>query len=87
MTSRATTLQQVPAQRVLGVDVGGTFTDFLLLDPATSALAVAKVPTTPRDQAEGFLQQGALHPVHDEAVGPQLTALPLARHRVHHLAM
>ena len=43
------------AERVLGVDVGGTFTDFLLLDPATSKLAVAKVPTTPRDQAEGFM--------------------------------
>ncbi|MEO8136276.1 MAG: hydantoinase/oxoprolinase family protein [Betaproteobacteria bacterium] len=43
------------AEQVLGVDVGGTFTDFLLLDPATRTLTVAKVPTTPRDQAEGFM--------------------------------
>jgi len=50
-----TSLHSGPAQRVLGVDVGGTFTDLLLLDPATSRLAVAKVPTTPRDQSEGFM--------------------------------
>ena len=43
------------ADLVLGVDVGGTFTDFLLLDPATRKLSVAKVPTTPRDQAQGFM--------------------------------
>jgi len=41
---------------VLGVDVGGTFTDFLLLDPATCALRVAKVPTTVRDQSQGFMR-------------------------------
>jgi N-methylhydantoinase A len=40
---------------VLGVDVGGTFTDCLLLDPAAGSFAVAKVPTTPRDQSIGFM--------------------------------
>lgn len=40
---------------VLGVDVGGTFTDLLLLDPATRAISVAKVATTPRDQSIGFM--------------------------------
>ena len=40
---------------MLGVDVGGTFTDFLLLDPATRKLSVAKVPTTTRDQSQGFM--------------------------------
>jgi len=40
----------------VGVDVGGTFTDFLMLDSATGAFATAKVPTTVDDRAKGFLQ-------------------------------
>ncbi|MBI3966732.1 MAG: hydantoinase/oxoprolinase family protein, partial [Chloroflexi bacterium] len=39
----------------IGVDVGGTFTDLILLDDATGQLRSAKVPTTVRNQAEGFL--------------------------------
>jgi len=37
-----------PAWR-LGVDVGGTFTDFVLLNPATGAVRTWKVLTTPAD--------------------------------------
>jgi N-methylhydantoinase A len=40
---------------VVGVDVGGTFTDLVLLDEATGAVRTAKVPSTPRNQAEGVL--------------------------------
>src|SRR4030095_9768686 len=40
---------------VLGVDVGGTFTDFLLLDPPPGDISVAKVSTTTRDQSVGFM--------------------------------
>ena len=40
---------------VVGVDVGGTFTDCLMLDPATGAFSVAKVPSTPHDQSIGFM--------------------------------
>ncbi|MDQ0316846.1 hydantoinase/oxoprolinase family protein [Amorphus orientalis] len=40
----------------VGVDVGGTFTDFLLLDSATSSYRTAKVPTTVDDRSRGFLQ-------------------------------
>jgi N-methylhydantoinase A len=40
---------------VVGVDVGGTFTDCLMLDPATGAFSVAKVPSTPKDQSLGFM--------------------------------
>src|SRR3954447_16304183 len=38
---------------LLGVDVGGTFTDAALLDG--DRLLTAKVPTTPRDQSEGVI--------------------------------
>jgi len=36
----------------LGCDIGGTFTDFVLLDEATGAVDVAKVLTTPGDPSE-----------------------------------
>ena len=40
---------------VAGVDVGGTFTDIVLFDPHTRELTVAKVPSTPANQAQGVL--------------------------------
>jgi N-methylhydantoinase A len=40
---------------VLGVDVGGTFTDCVAYDPLENTLTVEKVPTTPNDQAAGLL--------------------------------
>lgn len=40
---------------LLGVDVGGTFTDLLLFDPRTGAFRAVKTPTTPTDQAQGFM--------------------------------
>ena len=39
----------------LGVDVGGTFTDFVLFDEDTKRLVITKVPSTPRDQSEGVI--------------------------------
>ncbi len=39
----------------IGVDIGGTFTDVVLVDEETGRLGVAKVPTTPRDVAEGVI--------------------------------
>ena len=39
---------------VAGVDVGGTFTDLLLVD-ATGAVRLVKTPTTPGNQATGVL--------------------------------
>jgi N-methylhydantoinase A/oxoprolinase/acetone carboxylase beta subunit len=41
---------------VVGVDVGGTFTDVFALDEATGEARVAKVPTTRPDQSAGFLR-------------------------------
>jgi N-methylhydantoinase A len=40
---------------MIGVDVGGTFTDVFVLDEATGEARVAKVPTTRPDQSGGFL--------------------------------
>ena len=40
---------------VAGVDVGGTFTDLVILNPATGAVRLAKVPTTLPDQSGGVL--------------------------------
>jgi N-methylhydantoinase A len=39
----------------IGVDIGGTFTDVVLADEASGALAVVKVPTAPRDFARGVV--------------------------------
>jgi len=39
----------------LGVDVGGTFTDFLLLNEDTGETQTAKVPSTPEDSSIGVL--------------------------------
>ena len=39
----------------LGVDVGGTFTDLLLINESTGETFRAKVPTTPANQAEAVL--------------------------------
>jgi N-methylhydantoinase A len=38
---------------LLAVDIGGTFTDVVTIDPATGAYHAAKVPTTPRQLIEG----------------------------------
>ena len=39
----------------VGIDVGGTFTDLLAIDPTTSEVRLAKVPTTVENQAIGFM--------------------------------
>ena len=39
----------------LGVDVGGTFTDFLLMNELTGETFTAKVPSTPEDSSIGVL--------------------------------
>ncbi|MBM4102163.1 MAG: hydantoinase/oxoprolinase family protein [Phycisphaerae bacterium] len=40
---------------IAGVDVGGTFTDLIALDPGAGEVRLAKVPTTPQNQAFGVL--------------------------------
>ncbi len=40
---------------VAGIDVGGTFTDLVLVDTATRSVRLAKTPTTPENQSYGVL--------------------------------
>jgi N-methylhydantoinase A len=39
----------------LGIDIGGTFTDVAMIHEATGRIAVAKVPSTPSDLADGVM--------------------------------
>ena len=48
-------MSEAPARSRLGVDVGGTFTDLLLVDQASGGMRIAKVPSTPADQSDGFM--------------------------------
>src|SRR5579872_7085996 len=43
------------AKTLIGVDVGGTFTDLFLFDGATGRFATAKTPSQRGDEARGFL--------------------------------
>jgi len=61
----------------LGVDVGGTFTDFLLLDEETGETYTAKVPSTPEDSSIGVLN-GVARICEESGVSPS------AIHRVMH---
>ena len=40
---------------LIGVDVGGTFTDVVMIESASGRTMSAKVPTTPEDQSIGFV--------------------------------
>ncbi len=50
----------------VGVDVGGTFTDFILIDGESGNFRTTKVPTTVDDRARGFLQG-----IHELKVAPE----------------
>ena len=41
--------------QIVGVDVGGTFTDLVLFDTETESVKIAKVPSTPENQAFGVM--------------------------------
>ena len=38
----------------VGIDIGGTFTDVVALDTSTGRISNTKVPSTPKNFAEGF---------------------------------
>jgi N-methylhydantoinase A len=51
----------------VGIDVGGTFTDFVLLDDATGQVTTYKCLTTPRDPAEAI--EAGLHGLTQQVPG------------------
>jgi len=60
--SKSNQTSHADSRYVIGVDVGGTFTDVFFLDEAKQSIAIAKVPSTRGDQSIGFisgLKQGA----------------------------
>ena len=61
----------------LGVDVGGTFTDAILLDESTGEVRTGKVPSTPSDPSQGFLR------VVDRMLGQNHVAPDAVRYLVH----
>ena len=46
----------MPDRYRLGVDVGGTFSDAILINESTGEIRVCKVPSTPKDPSIGFLE-------------------------------
>ena len=46
-----------PRRFRLGVDVGGTFTDFVLINEATGELFREKCLTTPEDPVRGIMHE------------------------------
>jgi N-methylhydantoinase A len=49
------TANSATASLVVGVDVGGTFTDLFVLDEAAGAARIVKVPSTRGEEARGFM--------------------------------
>jgi N-methylhydantoinase A len=41
--------------RLIGVDIGGTFTDLVLCDTAAGSVAIHKVPSTPQDPSDSVM--------------------------------
>ncbi len=45
-----------PTTIIVGIDVGGTFTDVTAVDEETGAVSLTKVPSTPQDEARAVLK-------------------------------
>ena len=57
----------------LGVDVGGTFTDFVLLDEKTGRISIGKVLTTPADPGDAMVSGSAQLLASSKVAGNLLT--------------
>src|SRR3989304_36510 len=54
----------------LGVDIGGTFTDLVIIDEASGAVRVGKLLTTPKDPAQG-VETGVVRLLEEMGVAPR----------------
>jgi N-methylhydantoinase A len=62
-----------PAQLRIGIDIGGTFTDFVVYDPAAGAIRTFKLLSSPSDPAEAVL--AGLRRIQAEAGQAELTVI------------
>jgi N-methylhydantoinase A len=62
-----------PASLRVGIDIGGTFTDFVVFDPNEGTLRTFKLLSTPADPAEAVLQ--GLRRIQAEADSPVLSVI------------
>jgi len=60
--------QATPRYRI-GVDIGGTFTDVVMVEEPGGAMHVTKVPSRPSDPAQGFME-GLVKAFQDHGVDP-----------------
>ncbi len=60
---------------LVGLDTGGTFTDFVLFDPETQELAVYKFPFTPEDPSSALFEELKKLLSNKNAGSDQVTAL------------
>ncbi len=58
--------------KLAGVDVGGTFTDVIVVDTDSKAVRIHKVPSTPDDPSEGLLE--GLRSAGDDSLGVEFLA-------------
>ncbi len=69
-------------QSILGIDVGGTFTDLYLGGEAEAGVRVLKVPSTPADPAQGLIDALDASQVPAEAVGIILHGTTIATNAI-----
>lgn len=62
----------------LGIDVGGTFTDVVLHDPATGALEGFKLPSTPKDPVRAILTALDRRQTRGRRIGPVIHGTTVA---------
>ena len=62
-----------PAQLRIGIDIGGTFTDFVVYDPGAETIRTFKLLSTPTDPAEAVLE--GLRRIQEEAGSAGLTII------------
>jgi N-methylhydantoinase A len=65
----------------IGIDIGGTFTDFVVFDPTTGNILTFKLPTTPHDPSQAVLEglgriNGMEHGTHSGDTNSGMSRLP-----------